>query len=1540
MFDGGDMDTEAFLAALTASDNEPEDEDFPEQKYNPSLEPEVSIREVEGDLGLSSVVNEKLPPPVKTEFLDDDVGDLLADDNEPNDEFLASFEVPGDDDGGYLSAEGREEDKREQRRKKKEERLQRKEERRKKREERQQRREKRLFPYKERDDLDADWNPTGAPPKKKRGRPPSAKKRDKKARAAYAKAQRAAMTAEEKQKAREKWREEAKEKRARAKTKSAENGEEANSGGGGRRKKAGDMEPEELDAAGVKWREERRRSRQSIKQEVNYKEISDGDDDLEYLETEESSKPKKTRAKRTSSTPRSRQGGTGGKKKKVAEMNEEEREAAKTKWREEARRRRALRKEKMTDAERKEMLARQRDQKRAARAAQKLKMTPEELEDHNRKRREYMQRVRNALRTPEQLEKLRELRAKQRQEMTPEEREAYKKRRSERAKARNSMLSAEQRQERAQRATMRRIERRANMTEDERQSQRMTSYLKRMARLSEKTPEEIELAKRKLSERRKILRSQMSEDAKARARRRVNEWKKKKRRENGLPVRPRSAPGSRTRESELEQRRRTNLRRKIALRKLLDSGIPMEQLVTPEQRVSYLVKERIRGAKLRLKRKLQASGMPPEEVQKELENFVKNYKPNKPFREYKPCPKKRKALDPSECAQISQELEANPHPLSKFAGMVAALPNPEEDPENEVKLEVEPPQELPSPPKRKYTRKKKNPEVSQPTIAPPPLPHPTVTAPGPSTGSPYFPGTGHVGPQTSFQQFPVQHATIPDHFAHPPPQPLMPWGPPQPPQTFSLQNVLEAVSYQEAQAAVTSTLNFTAFQPHHDNYADSSYHGSSVDDGHYSAPGSPLGGGYSSGEDQGTSQHIHLQLPPPQPPAIATAVVPVSGGFHPFTINWNYPIPSTCTTQNSVTGVPAAAPTSQPPPPPVAPPSASEPTAAQDATPSLMPPPPIIKMHGSVGQSRPRASTAQDPTCVKCDICQNIYRQSYIKEHQASAHNPNYQNGICLLCNLPMGSLRKFLLHYKRVHLGRPEGYQNWFKSRGVPRGATSQKSGTVRDAICEACGLSYPKNYINRHKQTMHNPNYQNGTCTVCGLKFSQSEKWLSHWRKVHQKQPEHRIPRRPPRTIGVNEICDICGEELSTPHSLIRHRIKRHGVKDRDHSKCPYCPKDGFTDGRSWFAHVRKHPEHKIIKPTKCGRCGVGPFKTENELGEHSRDNHEGAFFPCEFCVQHVTTRIGLLYHYFRCVYVSKEKYYELLKREENKDTMVIDNAKIPCEFCGEKRSIVHISRHYSHVHGLKEDMPFECFQCDKKSKTREFWVFHLVDYHGMEWNEELEKIVARVMIRDRSAMKVKNEHGWKPKPPGPKRRKKRVEVDEDDDDNHSDELSESSEPPPPAPRPKRKYVMVKRKRKQDKDSIVPPQKRPRGRPKAAKKRGPGRPKKSETSENVTPKRRPGRPRKNVVKDEVDYPSEAEQDKAGDMSSSDDDWESSELSSSSSDEEGAHQKEEARTDNDREKSQLGEVEIGESNIDKTGENEEPQVKEEVEMSEEVESD
>lgn len=1024
-------------------------------------------------------------------------------------------------------------------------------------------------------------------------------------------------------------------------------------------------------------RRARRERKPVVKEEMTSgDELEDGADD-DYRAEEDDEEYGKKRSSRKSPkkprTPRKRkaEGGDGEKKrrrssgggrKKVSEMSEEERERMKEKWREEARLKRARQRETMSIEQREEYLRIQRDRRREQRALAKVTMTEEEREEENKKARE-------------------------------------------RKKAKRATMTPEQRKEEAQKVTLRRIERLANMTEDEKKMWKMNNYLQNMARMSRMTPEEIEERKRQRQEYARKRRDRMTPEDLERRRQMIKQyrdsmtperrerflaklregykkrlarlkadpdkwdevkqkWKEDRimrkqkmkdmgekyvrRRQQGTSPRrryvrkydPNETPeqkAERIRESRRRTQRKIKLKKKLAMQRLLDSGMSMDeiqqQIETPEQRERRLMRHRVNRAKWNLRKRLEGSGATKEEIEARLKELHSTYQPTFQFRPYKPRPDAWKPVTESDLQLLQEELAKE----EKQDEKPVVPKQPKAGPSKAATTTVRrgrPPKNLQaetSPQPSHSTSVATAVIISRDGVSTAPVhfqpqpahqihyPQPASSPAGQSTCS-YVsaaetPEPAHY-PHHQQHHHPPHHNFVQPHHQYTHHNQYQYQGYSQPPQgqsqAYSLQNILDSITFQENGGASTQgpSISSQAIYPHsaahhHQHSMDGSQHGdyASSYDNHSPPPSSPP---HSPGgvEHDYSNNYSDLQFPPPSTDSIRK-------------------------------------------------------------------------------RGRPRKDEPPRPKKQK---------------GQKGGHRPG-----------PRGPKR-------------------------------ASKGNVIRDMVCDECGNAYNQSYLREHKNQFHNPNFKDGTCLLCGEKFTVARNWYTHYIHNHVR-PAKETKDKP-------HMCDTCGVAFRQKNNLDKHKYYMHGegTKKENFKKCPVCPGEKlFKETVSLYAHLRrKHPGYNR-GGHDCYRCEE-TFPDERELSIHVKNQHGESYFPCSYCQACRFTRLGLNFHYFRCTRISKETRDEMRKQE---GVFSLDRVPLPCEFCNRNVAVFSLTRHYWEMHNVKEDN-FICPDCGKEFRVREFWAVHMEEKH-LRTLDQMKDLVRCLNVKSREGLVIKNPDGVKGGVPG---------------------------------------------------------------------------------------------------------------------------------------------------------------------------------------------
>ena len=221
----------------------------------------------------------------------------------------------------------------------------------------------------------------------------------------------------------------------------------------------------------------------------------------------------------------------------------------------------------------------------------------------------------------------------------------------------------------------------------------------------------------------------------------------------------------------------------------------------------------------------------------------------------------------------------------------------------------------------------------------------------------------------------------------------------------------------------------------------------------------------------------------------------------------------------------------------------------------------------------------------KCEICPLKFKdeQKFLQHkeiHEKSRIEDNVEEMKifkCKTCPLKFKDEEKFLQHKKRHE-----------KSADI----SIVHKGTKKRHNCELCGKNFIDNsQLIRHKETVHE-GIKKFSCEFCQKNFGAKSALKRHVNSVHN---------------GFK--CEICGQNYSEEHRLIRHK-EIH--QDPNSWHCELCNKPFDCE-----AHLKTHISgvHEGIKNFKCEFCGK-KFSRNVALIKHINKNHESGKIGARNC------------------------------------------------------------------------------------------------------------------------------------------------------------------------------------------------------------------------------------------------------------------------------------------------------------------------------------
>lgn len=132
----------------------------------------------------------------------------------------------------------------------------------------------------------------------------------------------------------------------------------------------------------------------------------------------------------------------------------------------------------------------------------------------------------------------------------------------------------------------------------------------------------------------------------------------------------------------------------------------------------------------------------------------------------------------------------------------------------------------------------------------------------------------------------------------------------------------------------------------------------------------------------------------------------------------------------------------------------------------------------------------------------------------------------------------------------------------------------------CDQCNKTFTnKNNLRVHIARMHKGNKTDHSCLYCDYKTSRLENFKRHV-SLHTDKPKF--------------MCEKCGLQLQSKHSLHEHDLKQHS--DKKNFSCEKCGKN-FSRSSDLHRHLNTHNDTVSFS---CHHCG-GTYKSYNSLNKH---------------------------------------------------------------------------------------------------------------------------------------------------------------------------------------------------------------------------------------------------------------------------------------------------------------------------------------------------
>uniref|UniRef100_A0A8D8U6Z2 Zinc finger protein 253 n=1 Tax=Cacopsylla melanoneura TaxID=428564 RepID=A0A8D8U6Z2_9HEMI len=303
-----------------------------------------------------------------------------------------------------------------------------------------------------------------------------------------------------------------------------------------------------------------------------------------------------------------------------------------------------------------------------------------------------------------------------------------------------------------------------------------------------------------------------------------------------------------------------------------------------------------------------------------------------------------------------------------------------------------------------------------------------------------------------------------------------------------------------------------------------------------------------------------------------------------------------------------------------------------------------------------------------CSYCsKRCANKGTLKTHIHSIHTLN-KTFSCHLCGLAFIAKSRLEAHIEYVHL-KIRNYQcdkcEWaFYARADLERHERRHSG-VKPFMCHLCSKTFVRKAQLKSHIVIHSGE-RKFMCNMCGKSFATRSTLVTHLKR-HSRQPTVRFYKtpgvdKPKRAPGDPILCQQCGKELSTPHSLKRHIELVHEKvntkpKVQKPFPCPICP-SSFGYKTSMQRHMHK-THRRYIEPRThgcpvCGRrllneaCVLRHMVKRHPYNCDNIDAMNAAItkalqrnIPCPICKRKFLKETGLQKHMVKKHYYKSDDY-----------------------------------------------------------------------------------------------------------------------------------------------------------------------------------------------------------------------------------------------------------------------------------------------------------
>uniref|UniRef100_A0A8D8TN88 Zinc finger protein 585B n=3 Tax=Cacopsylla melanoneura TaxID=428564 RepID=A0A8D8TN88_9HEMI len=311
-------------------------------------------------------------------------------------------------------------------------------------------------------------------------------------------------------------------------------------------------------------------------------------------------------------------------------------------------------------------------------------------------------------------------------------------------------------------------------------------------------------------------------------------------------------------------------------------------------------------------------------------------------------------------------------------------------------------------------------------------------------------------------------------------------------------------------------------------------------------------------------------------------------------------------------------------------------------------------------------------TEFECSHCEKIFTSKVLLRKHIRTMHTSEKSFSCHQCGLAFTVKSRLEAHIEYVHL-KIRNYQcdkcEWaFYARADLERHERRHSG-VKPFMCHLCSKTFVRKAQLKSHIVIHSGE-RKFMCNMCGKSFATRSTLVTHLKR-HSRQPTVRFYKtpgvdKPKRAPGDPILCQQCGKELSTPHSLKRHIELVHEKvntkpKVQKPFPCPICP-SSFGYKTSMQRHMHK-THRRYIEPRThgcpvCGRrllneaCVLRHMVKRHPYNCDNIDAMNAAItkalqrnIPCPICKRKFLKETGLQKHMVKKHYYKSDDYDNMI-------------------------------------------------------------------------------------------------------------------------------------------------------------------------------------------------------------------------------------------------------------------------------------------------------